>query len=175
MLNITDCRRMDRPSNFRHVVARVEGRAAEIGLLSPHSHCVDCSILDALGRLRDTSQARQMIDPSEKGNDDQNDDSDRNKKEYEPALLAIGSRASAMIPTRLKRNDPMNVASTFCVVLSSMTSFVARGVTLLVAAVNAETIVLSENVVTASMLLAMMPRMLSTASAPIFVGRSLGI
>jgi hypothetical protein len=56
-----------------------------------------------------------------------------------------------------------------------MTSRVARGVTLLVAAVDAATITLREKVVTANMLEAMMLRMWSTASAPIRVGISLGM
>ncbi|MNE95611.1 hypothetical protein D3C80_1937200 [compost metagenome] len=80
-----------------------------------------------------------------------------------------------MMPTRLKRKEPTKVASTFCVVLSSITSLVARGVTFVVAAEYAETIVLNENVVTVNMLEAMMPSILSTASAPIFVGSSSGM
>ena len=75
---------------------------------------------------------------------------------------------------RLNRNEPMKVANTFCVVLSSMTRPVALGVTLLVAAEKAETIVLSENVVTVSMLDAMIPRIRSTESAPIRVDRFAG-
>ena len=69
----------------------------------------------------------------------------------------------------------MKVASAFCEVESSIKSLVARGDTLLVAAVKAETMVDSEKIVTASMLDAMMPSTLSTASAPILVSRSSGI
>ncbi len=41
---------------------------------------------------------------------------------------------SAMMPTRLNRKVPRKVASTFWVVVSCITSLVARGVTLEVAA-----------------------------------------
>jgi hypothetical protein len=51
---------------------------------------------------------------------------------------------------------------------------VARGVTLLVAAPYAVTMVDRENVVTASIDDAMIARILSTASAPISVDRSCG-
>jgi hypothetical protein len=40
----------------------------------------------------------------------------------------------AMTPTRLKTNVPMKVPSAFWAVVSSISSFAARGVTLLVAA-----------------------------------------
>jgi hypothetical protein len=69
----------------------------------------------------------------------------------------------------------MNVESAFCDVASSMSSFVARGVTVFVAALYADTIVVSENDVTTSMLDARMFKMLSTASAPICAERSSGI
>ncbi|HRP98053.1 MAG TPA: hypothetical protein PL143_17585 [Rhodocyclaceae bacterium] len=69
----------------------------------------------------------------------------------------------------------MKVASTFCVVVSSRSRRFARGVSMLAAEACAPTIVLSENVVTASMLDARMPRMRSTASAPIRVASSAGI
>lgn len=69
----------------------------------------------------------------------------------------------------------MKVASALCVVVSSITSVVARGVTPVLAAPYAATMVLKENVVTASMLDAMMPRILSTASAPIRAGSDAGM
>ncbi len=68
---------------------------------------------------------------------------------YSPVL-------STMIPTRLKRKDPRNVANAFCAVLSETSSAMARGVTLLVAEAKAATIVLNEKIVTDNMLTAMM-------------------
>lgn len=82
---------------------------------------------------------------------------------------------SAMMPTRLKRKLPRKVASAFCEVVSAVSSRVARGVTLLVADASAATSVLSEKMVTDSMLAARMLSRLSTASAPILPGMSSGI
>jgi len=80
-----------------------------------------------------------------------------------------------MIPTRLKRNEPMKVANTCCVVTSSTTKRVALGVTLVVAEPYAVTMMLSEKVVTANILDASMFRMLSTASAPTLTDTDSGI
>ena len=69
---------------------------------------------------------------------------------------------------RLKIKDPMNVERAFWAVESAINSFVALGVTLDVAAAYAETTVVREKVVTASMLEARMFKIVSTVSAPIF-------
>lgn len=74
---------------------------------------------------------------------------------------------NAQMPTIAKRNAPRNVDRAFCAVLSATSIWVARGVIVLLAPETAETIAVSEKVVTASMLDARMPRILSTASAPI--------
>ena len=63
----------------------------------------------------------------------------------------------------------MKVDKAFWAVESSTSSCVARGVSAALAAENAETIAVSEKVVTASIDEARMPRMLSTASEPILV------
>ncbi|CDU00774.1 exported hypothetical protein [Vibrio diabolicus] len=68
------------------------------------------------------------------------------------------------MPTKLNRKEPRKVAKAFCVVLSSINSFVARGVTPALAALYAETIILSENVVTASMEVARIFNMLLSKS-----------
>ena len=78
---------------------------------------------------------------------------------------------SATIPTRLNTNEPMKVPRAFCAVVSSISSFAARGVTLLVAALYAETMVVSEKVVTASMLVARIWRMSSIELDPIVSAR----
>ena len=69
----------------------------------------------------------------------------------------------------------MNVASAVCAVRSSTTSWAARGVAPLAADAKACTMVEIENVVTASMLAAMMPRIRSTASAPIWLDTASGM
>ena len=69
-----------------------------------------------------------------------------------------------MMPTTPKMKAPMKVDSTLLVSSSSISSLVARGVTLVVAALKAEVMTPREKVVTASMLEAMMVSRLSTAS-----------
>ena len=69
----------------------------------------------------------------------------------------------------------MKVANACCEPESSISRVEARGVALLLAAEYAATMVDNENVVTASMLDARMPRMLPTAEAPILVARPSGI
>lgn len=71
---------------------------------------------------------------------------------------------SAMMPTKLNKNEPRKVARAFCVVLSSINSLVALGVTPALAALYAETIMLSENVVTASIDVARIFNMLFSSS-----------
>ncbi len=70
------------------------------------------------------------------------------------------------MPTRLKMKAPMKVDRTFWEVESSTSSRAARGVAVLAAAEKAATMVPSENVATASMLEAMICRIVSTESAP---------
>src|SRR5690606_40747132 len=80
-----------------------------------------------------------------------------------------------MIPTIANRKAPRKVDSAFCAVLSSIRSWVARGVTCWAAREKAATMAVSEKVVTASIDEARMVRILSTESLPILRLNSYGI
>ena len=73
-----------------------------------------------------------------------------------------------MMAIRLKMKEPMNVDRAFWAVESCISNVVDLGVTFEVAAAYAETTVVNEKVVTASMLEARIFKIVSTVSAPIY-------